>query len=87
MIVKLAGGLARSTASGLMPFTLGTGRVSVIGEREGPDQTVSGVPVLHIDLGLHRRPPCRLLENGTVSVVVPVSVVATACASSAGRRA
>ena len=30
------------------------GRVSVTGEREGPDQTVGGaLPVLHIDLGLH----------------------------------
>src|SRR5882724_11598015 len=90
VIVKVAGGSARSIGLGLTPFTPGTGRVSV---------TVS--VALPIRLKVGALPVCcqtcawtvpadspgmlgviavACVGNGTVKVVLPLSAVARACA-------
>src|SRR5207249_777528 len=83
VIVKLAGGLARSTALGLIALTPGTGRAARAartGSASGPNE-LGSAPRGGRETGACTARAGRLRENGTVSVVVPVSVVARSCAS------
>ena len=64
-MVKLAGGLARSTTLGLMALTLGDGPRVGDGEREAPERTVGGGSPSADRPGPAPAPTVRLLENGT----------------------
>src|SRR2546427_291598 len=92
VIVKLAGGVARSIELGVMPLTPGTGRVSVTVSAALPIRLKVGALPVCCQTWAWTRPadlPGRFgviavagLGKGTVSVVPLVSAVARACASS-----
>src|SRR2546428_381992 len=83
VIVKLAGGLARSTALGLIALTPGTAGASGAAGTGGPRGRAGrwGRVQVSVEAGACKEPTVRLVENGAVSVVVPASVVARTCAS------
>src|SRR2546425_703862 len=92
VIVKLAGGVARSIELGVMPLTPGTGRVSVTVSAALPIRLKSGDVCACCHTWAWIPPadsPGRFgvidvagVGKGTVSVVPPVRAVARACASS-----
>src|SRR2546428_5938076 len=92
VIVKLAGGVARSIELGVMPLTPGTGRVSVTVSAALPIRLKVGALPVCCQTWASTGPadsPGRFgvidvagVGKGTVSVAVPVSAVARACASS-----
>src|SRR2546427_12687570 len=92
VIVKLAGGVARSIELGVMPLTPGTGRVSVTVSAALPIRLKVGALPVCCQTWAWTGPadsPGRFgviavagVGKGTVSVVVPVRAVARACASS-----
>src|SRR2546426_414359 len=93
VIVKLAGGVARSIELGVMPLTPGTGRVSVTVSAALPIRLKGTALPVCCQIWAWTGPavnPSRFgviavagVGQGTVSVVLPVSAVARACASSA----
>src|SRR5262249_45718312 len=80
VMVKLAGGLARSTVLGLMALTLGTGRESVIVTASVPSE-IGGAPGRGGEEWAGVAATVRGAEDGTRRVAVPLSAVARTCAS------
>src|SRR6267142_1996575 len=90
VIVKLAGGVARSIGFGVIPLTLGAGRVSFTVSVALPIRVKGGVLEVCCQTwactgptespGMFGVIAVACFGNGTVSVVLSVSVVARACA-------